>query len=331
MFFPGWGDRAAKSTTWLRAGAGRQSAHRLTSNSHLFAMNYSNCILMRRLLAQGEGTSTEDQRLMQTGMGWYIAIGIISWLIVCSAPQGNQELSRPGILWQSSTHSTTVTISSRGTHSPAAYSPGIDMPRLRGTPRRGAAWHAAKSRRKRKEAFEKALAIATRRRRLRGMAIVEEEIPAEGLPSPPAYAWFTVPENWNPHSSFGMASTSGVAREQDTPGSDGHEAPYTPCFVEEEAPPEPTCNDQSSHAATGPTQPPSPCMDHLSLLFDVRNLLEDQVFRIERLEQRIDMFFAAHSRATPKKQCPTCARAYAFPARWRHTEAAEALLGSEVT
>lgn len=286
---------------------------------------------MRRLLAQGEGTSTEDQSLMQFGMGLYNVIGIISWLIVCSAPPGSQKLSRPGILWQSSTHSATVAISSRGLHSLVAYPPDIDMPRLRGTPRRGAAWYVAKSRRKRKEAFEKALAIATRRRRRRGMAVVEEELLAEGQQSPPAYAWFTVQENWNPCSNFGMASTSGVASEQDTPGNRGHEAPYTPCFVEEEPPPEATRNDQGSHAATEPAQPPSPCMDHLNLLFDVRNLLEDQVFRIERLEQRIDLFFAAHSRATPKKQCPTCARAYAFPARWRHTEAAEALLGSEVT
>jgi hypothetical protein len=299
-------------------------------------MNYHKCIQMRSLLAQGEGTRTEVQSLMQAVMGLYIAIGIISWFIVCSAPPGDRELSRPGILQQNSPHSKAVTIRLRGSHSLAVSSPGIAMPRLRGTPRRGAAWYAAKSRRKRKEVFEKALAIATRRRRMRGMAIVEEVIPAEGLPSPPAYTLFTVPENWNPRSCIGMDSTSGMARVQGTPGDSGNEAPYTPCYVEEEAPPEPTRNDKRSHApegmaATSPTQPPSPCVDHLSLLFDVRNLLEDQVFRIERLEQRIDLFFAAHSRATPKKQCPTCARAYAFPARWRHTEAADALLGSEVT
>jgi hypothetical protein len=299
-------------------------------------MNFHRCIQLRSLLAQGEGTRTKVQSLMLAAMGLYIAISIIPWFIVRSAPPGDRELSRPCVLQQNSPHSKAVPISLKGSHCCAALLPGIAMPRLRGTPRRGAAWYAAKSRRKRKEVFEKAMAIATRRRRMRGMAIVEEVIPDEGQPSPPDYTLFTVPENWNPRSCIGMDTTSGMARVQRNPGDSENEAPYTPCYVEEEAPPEPPRNDTGTHAPEGtadtsPTQPPSPHADYLSLLFDVRNLLEDQVFRIERLEQRIDLFFAAHSRATPKKQCPTCARAYVFPARWRHTEAADALLGSEVT
>jgi hypothetical protein len=59
------------------------------------------------------------------------------------------------------------------------------MPRIRGTPRRGAAWYTAESRRKRKAEFEKAMAIAARRRREKPrtppMAVVEEEIPEGGL------------------------------------------------------------------------------------------------------------------------------------------------------
>jgi hypothetical protein len=113
--------------------------------------------------------------------------------------------------------------------------------------------------------------------------------------------------------------------------------------VEEEAPPEPTReaeghNAQGAKAATSeefvdsnrPEQPPSMDWDYLNLLFEMRNLLEDQVFRIARLEQRLDMFFAAHSRATPKKQCPTCARAYSFPARWKHSAVDDTHPGSEV-
>jgi hypothetical protein len=38
------------------------------------------------------------------------------------------------------------------------------------------------------------------------------------------------------------------------------------------------------------------------------------------MDHRLDMFFAAHSRASTKKQCPTCARPYSFPARWKHAE-----------
>jgi hypothetical protein len=269
-------------------------------------------------------------------MGLYIVIDTILRFIARSEPLGYQELSRPCVWQRNSLHSKVIPIRLKGPNRLAELSPGIAMPRLRGTPRRGAAWHAAKSRRKRKEAFEKAMAVATRRRRMRGMAIVEEVIPDAGQESPPEYTWFTAPGHWNSRSCIGVDSTSGMAGVQCNPGDSGNEAPYTPCYVEEEAPPEPIRHDTETHAPeekadTSPTQPPSPHADYLSLLFDVRNLLADQVFRIERLEQRIDLFFAAHSRATPKKQCPTCARAYVFPARWRHTEAADALLGSEVT
>jgi hypothetical protein len=102
--------------------------------------------------------------------------------------------------------------------------------------------------------------------------------------------------------------------------------------VVEEPPPEPTRveeapNEQSGKAATTeecvdsncPEQHTSMDWDLLNLLFEIRKVLEDQVFRMARLEQRLDMFFAAHSRATPKKQRPTCARVYALPARWKHS------------
>jgi len=171
---------------------------------------------------------------------------------------------------------------------------------------------------------------------MRGMAIAEEVILDEGLKSHPEHTLFTVPENWHPRSCIGMDNTSEMVGGKRNPSDSGNAEPYSPCYVVEEAPPEPIRDDTRTHAPeatadTSPTQPPPPHADYLSLIFDVRNLLEDQVFRIEQLEQRIDMFFAAHSRATPKKKCPTCARAYAFPARWRHTEAVDTLLGSEVT
>jgi hypothetical protein len=291
---------------------------------------------MRILLAQGEGTRTKVHRLMQEKMALYIVIDIMLRFIVRSETPEDRELSRPSVLQQHSIHGKVDPVRLKQPHRLDALSPGIAMPRLRGTPRRGTAWHAVKSRRKRKEIFEKAMAVAARRRRMRGMEIVEEVIPDEGLESPPEYTLFTVPENWNPRSCIGMDNTSGMAGGKRNPGDSGNEVPYPPCYVEEEAPPEPIRAETGTHAPgatadTSPTQPPSLHADYLSLIFDVRNLLEDQVFRIERLEQRIDMFFAAHSRATLKKQCPTCARAYAFPARWRHTEAADTLLGSEVT
>jgi hypothetical protein len=218
------------------------------------------------------------------------------------------------------------------------------MPRARGKPRRGAAWYAAESRRKRKEKFEKAMAIAARRRKNRPrtppMAYVEEVIPEGGLPSPPEHTLFMVPENWNPSSSFGSDSKRQPASNVLDPSTATTEKPYSPCYVEEEAPPEPTKEaeepgrarhrhrTQEAEAATSeefmdshrPEQPPSVDWGYLNLVFEIRNKLEDQIFRLARMDQRLDMFFAAHSRASSKKQCPTCARAYSFPARWRHSE-----------
>ena len=113
---------------------------------------------------------------------------------------------------------------------------------------------------------------------MRGMEIVEEVIPDEGLESPPEYTLFTVPENWNPRSCIGMDNTSGMAGGKRNPDDSGNEVPYPPCYVEEEAPPEP------NHPDPAPQSSP-PHADYLSLLFEVRHLLADQVFRIERLEQ----------------------------------------------
>jgi hypothetical protein len=147
---------------------------------------------MRSLLAQGEGTRTKVQSLMQEEMALYIVIGIMLRFIVRSETPGDRELSRPSVLQQHSLHGKVVPVRLKRPHRLAALSPGIAMPRLRGTPRRGAAWHAAKSRRKHKEVFEKAMAVAARRRRMRGMAIVKEVIPDEGLESPPEHTLFTV-------------------------------------------------------------------------------------------------------------------------------------------
>jgi hypothetical protein len=215
--------------------------------------------------------------------------------------------------------------------SPGSIQRDCNMPRIRGKSRRGAAWYAAQSRRKRKETFERAMAMATRRRRQKlrrpPRAFGEERIPAGGSENQPEHTLFAAPVNWHPCTSFGLAGPS-----QPVEGIPGDERPYSPCYVVEEPPPEPTReaeapNEQGGRAATTeervdnnrPEQQTSTDWDYLNLLFEMRKLLEDQVFRMARLEQRLDMFFAAHSRATPKKQCPTCARVYAFPARWKHS------------
>jgi hypothetical protein len=62
--------------------------------------------------------------------------------------------------------------------------------------------------------------------------------------------------------------------------------------------------------------PPSPSLlhpEHLKLIFEVRSLVDDQVFRAMRVSQRLDMLYAAYSKATPRRQCPTCAQPFVLP------------------
>jgi hypothetical protein len=106
------------------------------------------------------------------------------------------------------------------------------------------AWYAAESWRKRKGKFKKSMVIAARRRKNRPctppMEYVEEVIPEGGLPSPPEHTLFMVPENWNPSTSFGSYNIRQPASNVLDPSTATIEKPYSPCYVEEEAPPEPT-------------------------------------------------------------------------------------------
>jgi hypothetical protein len=302
-------------------------------------------------LAQGTGTSIISQVLMADVIVVVMLIGMRFRLIMKIGTPGCRALPRNSVSQQlrsrcsdslipqalsllQATPSILSSISTPLDRSALSHRT-LAMPRIRGTPRRGAAWYAAESRRKRKAAFEKAIAIATRRRRAKArsppMAIVEEEIPEGDLSGPPEHTLFTVPENWNPRSAFGLFETQQVATGTSTQGNSSIERPYSPCYIEEEVPPEATketAGDQQQGADM--EQPPVVDASYINLIFDMRNLIEDQNFRMARLEQRLDMFYAAHSRATPKKQCPTCARPYAFPARWRHTAADDTHPGSEV-
>jgi hypothetical protein len=219
------------------------------------------------------------------------------------------------------------------------------MPRIRGRPRRGAAWYAAESRRKRKANFERALAIASRRRKLKLRApppvFIEEVIPPNGPPNPPEHISFTIPKNWNSRISHGSPVRYQPVDTGPDPSAVIEERPYTPCYVVEEVPPEATeatedaeqerqlqqskkeseGGNEENAASYSQEQPPAANWDLLNLIFDIRGKMEDHIFRLAQINQRLDMFFAAHSRAASKKQCPTCARTYTFPARWRHSEA----------
>jgi hypothetical protein len=245
--------------------------------------------------------------------------------------------------WPHSAPSPVLRSNSTGNSSTRTSHCALAMPRLRGKSCRGAAWYAAVSQRKRKAQIEAAMVIVARwrknRPRMPPMVYVEEVVPEGGLPSPPENL-FMVPENWNPSMSFDSHNTQQPTSNVLDPVTDSTMAPYSPCFIKEEAPPEHTTDAEDPGCARHENrtseaeaiaskdfmgshhseQPPAADWGYLNLVFEIRDKLDDQIFRLGRMDQRLDMFFAAHSRAASKKQCPTCARPYSFPARWRHTE-----------
>jgi hypothetical protein len=112
------------------------------------------------------------------------------------------------------------------------------MPRARGRPRRGTAWYAFDSRRKRQKKFERALAMACTRRTRKPwtppMAYVEEIVPDEPIQVPPAHLLFTVLDNWDPPTCF-----VDEAKPQDPGMTHSHKEgdpawEHTTCYVEEE-------------------------------------------------------------------------------------------------
>jgi hypothetical protein len=167
------------------------------------------------------------------------------------------------------------------------------MPRARGKPRRGAAWYTVESRRQRKQNFERVIAMVTRRRkekpRTPPMAYVEEVILEEGLPSIPEHLLFTVPENWNSPSDFGLDRRPSLASNPAGPSATCIEEPFPTCYVVEEVPPEPPrevtrdnqqVRSQESSVSHSQEQPFLTDLGCLSLIFEIRSLLDDQIFRL---------------------------------------------------
>jgi hypothetical protein len=137
---------------------------------------------------------------------------------------------------------------------------------------------------------------------------------------------FTVPDNWDPLTSF--AAPAALSRPTRLPGSSA--APndeYTTCVVEEEPPSSYTGLQASAEGPENkqevketykePEAPASPSLLHpklLQLIFEVRSLVDDQLFRAVCVSQHLDMLYATYSNATPRQQCPTCSQPFAIPA-----------------
>jgi hypothetical protein len=128
---------------------------------------------------------------------------------------------------------------------PIPSPPGVStMPRLRGKSRRGAAWYRAESRRKRIQQFEKALTLASIRRKRSPwsppMAIVEEISLEEAMQSHPPIV-HSEERRPQPEAHLGKHSVA----EEDL---------YPPCIVEEEE----TLGDTKERAEDKRTPPRPP-------------------------------------------------------------------------
>jgi hypothetical protein len=205
------------------------------------------------------------------------------------------------------------------------------MPRIRGQPRRGAGWYAAESQRKRHQKFTRAIRVARKKCRASATATpspprtyVEEDLSIMLLVDFSESQMFVFPDNWDPPTCFGhspIALTSGNLPQPSTALSET----YAASLVEEETPdcitgeqehgtpldsktmgPEPS-QDGMEPERSSPPSPPLLHPEHLKLIFEVRSLVDDQAFRAMRVSQRLDMLYAAYSKATPRRQCPTCA------------------------
>jgi hypothetical protein len=210
------------------------------------------------------------------------------------------------------------------------------MPRLRGRPRRGAGWYAAASRRKRHREFQAAVTLARRRRRRNILAadsppgtIVQEDSSAQLPPDFSEMKMVTFPDDWDPltHSfRFGITSRGRTSFDScaTAPSDPGTET----CFIEEEqwknaeeeqrkntgAATDTGCLGRDDMHARPPSPPPL-LPEQLQLIFEVRGLVEDQIYRAVCTSQRLDMLFAAYSTDSPKHLCPTCAQPFAIPVR----------------
>jgi hypothetical protein len=297
-------------------------------------MDYSSCYQMTSLLAQGNCTSlqrTQHQALM--AMAVAVALRLITGidsiekhlLLAVFTPPAHPQYTPPEQRFK-----VPPKLWSRAVRPPGTLViPRVStMPRARGKPRRGAAWYTAESRRQRQRKFEQALAIASTRRsrkpRTPPMAYVEEITLEEAMQS-------------YPPTEFGKEDKPPPRDTQKDFKANSPEDHFPTCFVEEETPLDATTgtatqslnrSEQTSREAMdsrhqasvdsyGLEQPPFTDLGHLALIFELRSLMDDQVFRLARIDQRLDMLFAAHSKNLPQRQCPTCAQTYVLPAGWR--------------
>jgi len=228
---------------------------------------------------------------------------------------------------------------------PTSFCPTLEqetlviMPRLRGTPRRGAAWYRAASRRKYLQRFEKVLALASKRRKRRArrsaMAMVEPPPVAhhaehteqkETLQRQPNAAGEEHYPNCIIEEEIPQSTTTEQGTKKDTPppaqeGTGADIAQQSTADTEGQPDKAVSVKEETMSPATGEEY------EHPSLVFELRSMLEDLNFRVASTNQRIDMLLSALSTTAPKQQCPTCAKEFWIPAGWRQADYKQASPG----
>jgi hypothetical protein len=160
------------------------------------------------------------------------------------------------------------------------------------------------SRRKRHKRFERALVLAKRKRRRDTIATnstlrtyIEEIMTMELPPNFSGIRMFIVPDNWNPPVCIEAAAPPPSLRETHGP-SDAPNEEFTTCLVEEDLlerntdshPKRKTWGHQKTDAK--PKSPPPPPLlhpEHLNLIFEVRSLVDNQIFRDVYVSQCLDI------------------------------------------
>jgi hypothetical protein len=227
--------------------------------------------------------------------------------------------------------------------------PQDTMTRKRGRPRRGSAWNAHKAQRRRKEQFERALAMATsllrKKARAEKMALLST-IAEKGAGCSKAdtarmedgtedmYPACIVEEDPNLEDLTTVEAprdTVRSCREESKPIS-GLDVDFPGCIVEEvpwqdlEAALDVDKNRlMGKEAEDGAKQR---MLDdeggglhgfllreeHLSLVFELRGHMSDLEHRALLMGQRLDMLLDAYSSVPARRKCPLCAQSFAIPA-----------------
>jgi len=187
------------------------------------------------------------------------------------------------------------------------------------------------------------------------MAYVEEDIPKEPISVPPESIIFTVPDNWKPPNHIPTSTSSSAIIQQVQEAREEticiieeeflHLDPEDTIQTKDSATKElraveamEATQEDSGEVVTvsgigvegGPVLAPPPLStlldfgqepppflhsEQLTLVFELRSHMVDQIHRDTLMHQQIDMLYKAYSNALASQHCRTCARPFVLQPR----------------